>query len=86
VRIIGATMTPFGGAPPFTPEKEAIRQAVNAWIRTSGAFDGTVDFDALTRDPAQPDRLRPDYDGGDHVHLSDKGYSAMAAAIDLKKL
>jgi lysophospholipase L1-like esterase len=86
VRIIGATMTPFGGSPPFTPQKEAVRQAVNTWIRTSGAFDGVVDFDTLTRDPAQPDRLRPDFDGGDHVHLNDAGYAAMASAIDLKKL
>lgn len=86
VRVIGATMTPFAGSQAFKPEKEAVRQAVNSWIRTSGAFDAIVDFDAVTRDPQKPDQLKNEFNGGDHIHLSDAGYEAMASAIDLSKL
>ena len=93
IRIIGATMTPFSGA--FSggaleafnnPEKENIRLAVNDWIRTSGAFDGVVDFDAVVGDPQAPDRIAPQFDSGDHLHPNDAGYKAMAAAIDPKML
>jgi lysophospholipase L1-like esterase len=57
---------------------------VNTWIRTSGAFDAVIDFDAALRDPAQPDRLSPAYDSGDHLHPSSAGYKAMAEMVDLK--
>ncbi len=86
LRIIGATMTPFEGSPAFTAEKEAVREAANSWIRSSGAFDAVVDFDAVARDPKDPKKLKPEFDGGDHVHLNDAGYSAMASAIDLSQL
>jgi lysophospholipase L1-like esterase len=69
----------------FTPENEAKRQAVNRWIRTGGAFDGVIDFDATVRDPANPARLRPAYDF-DGVHLNDTGYEAMANAVNLQML
>lgn len=86
VKVIGATLLPKGGttfpkAP--SPAAEAKRQAVNAWIRGGGAFDAVVDFERVMRDPAQPDRLLPAYDSGDHLHPNDDGYRAMAAAIDL---
>ncbi len=86
VRIIGATITPVEGVafPGYaTPEKDVIREEINAWIRTSGAFDAVIDFDAALRDPARPARMLPAYDVGDHVHPSDAGYRAMADAIDL---
>lgn len=86
MRIIGATMTAFGGSPAFTPEKEAVRLTVNRWIRSSGAFDAVVDFDAVTKDSEKPEQLKPAFDGGDHIHLNDAGYEAMAAAIPLSKL
>jgi lysophospholipase L1-like esterase len=93
VRIIGATLTPFEdtfrGNPLFgyyNEEKEAKRQAVNKWIRTSGAFDGVIDFDAVTRDPNNPKHIRADFDSGDHLHPQDKGYEAMADSIDLELL
>ena len=70
----------------YSPAGEAIREAVNAWIRTSGAFDGIIDFDAVMRDPADPLRLNPGYDSGDHLHPNDAGYQAMADAIDLSML
>jgi len=89
VRIVGATLTPFEGALPDAPihdyynaDKDKVRQAVNAWIRDSGEFDAVVDFDAITRDPAHPQRFLPAYDSGDRLHPGDAGYRAMAAAVD----
>jgi lysophospholipase L1-like esterase len=88
--ILGATLTPFEdtfhGHPLFgyyNEEKEAKRQAVNEWIRTSGAFDGVIDFDAITRDPSNPKHIRAEFDSGDHLHPQDTGYEAMADAVDL---
>ena len=86
VRIFGATLLPYEGAGYYSPAGEAIREAVNAWIRTSGAFDGIIDFDAVMRDPADPLRLNPAYDSGDHLHPNDAGYQAMADAINLDML
>ncbi|WP_233580461.1 SGNH/GDSL hydrolase family protein [Streptomyces triticirhizae] len=84
VRVHGATITPFRDAPDFdTPENERTRQEVNAWVRTSGAFDSVIDFDAALRDPDQPDRLAPRFDSGDHPHPNDAGNEAMAAAVPL---
>ena len=85
IKVWGATLTPFGGVewPYHTATAEAKRQAVNSWIRTSGAFDAVVDFDKLVRDPAHPDRFLPAFDSGDHLHPSDAGYKAMANSIDL---
>ena len=67
-----------------SPEKDVKRQAVNQWIRTGGAFDAVIDFDKAVRDPAHPARILPAYDGGDHLHPSDAGMAAMAAAIPLE--
>lgn len=83
LKIMGATLTPTEGLWLYTPESEAMRQAVNRWIRTSGKFDAVVDFDLATRDPADPARLRPEFDSGDHIHPNDAGTAAMAQAIDL---
>ncbi|RDS80354.1 SGNH/GDSL hydrolase family protein [Dyella psychrodurans] len=85
IKIFGATLTPFGGAgwPYHTAAGEEKRQAVNAWIRTSGAFDAVIDFDKVVRDPAHPDRFLPEFDSGDHLHPGDAGYRAMADSIDL---
>jgi lysophospholipase L1-like esterase len=83
LRVYGATILPFGGSFYFDPAREAARQRVNAWIRTSGAFDAVIDFDAVMRDSADPARLRADVDGGDHLHPNEAGYQRMADAIDL---
>lgn len=83
LRIYGATLTPFEGAAYWTPEGEAKRQALNAWIRTSGAYDAVLDFAAVVEDPARPTRSRPEYDSGDHLHPSPAAYAAMADSIDL---
>jgi lysophospholipase L1-like esterase len=87
LRIYGGTLTPFEGtAFPgyYSLEGEAKRQAVNRWIRTSGAYDAVIDFDAAVRDPAHPTRILPAYDCGDHLHPNDAGYAAMANAVDLR--
>jgi lysophospholipase L1-like esterase len=84
LKIYGATLTPFEGAFYFTAEGEAKRQALNQWIRTGGAYDGVIDFDQVTRDPAAPTKFLPAYDSGDHLHPGDAGYKAMGEAVDLK--
>ncbi len=83
IKVAGATIMPVEGVATYTENGEAVRQAVNQWIRTSGAFDAVIDFDALTRDPANLKRLRAEFDAGDHVHPNDAGNQAMADAIDL---
>ena len=87
IRIYGGTMLPREGVQkPFvnTDAGREKRRAINAWIRTAGAFDGVIDFEQALRDPARPDRLRPAFDSGDHLHPNDAGYAAMAAAVDLR--
>jgi lysophospholipase L1-like esterase len=80
IRVFGGTLTPFEGAFYETPDGEVEREALNRWIRTSGAFDGVIDFDKVTRDPAQPKRFLPADDSGDHLHPGDAGYKAMGHA------
>jgi lysophospholipase L1-like esterase len=87
LRIYGATMTPFQNTTIpgyYNAANEAKRQAVNRWIRTSGEWDGVVDFDRALRDPGQPLHLLPRYDSGDHLHPNDAGMQAMADAIPLR--
>ena len=83
VQVIGCTLTPYEGAGYYRENGEAIRSAVNTWIRTGGAFDAVVDFEAATRDAANAKRLRAEFDPGDHLHPNDAGYQAMADAFDL---
>src|SRR5579862_77442 len=90
IKIIGATLTPFGNetymANAWTPIREKHRVAINAWIRESGVFDGVVDFDAALRDPDIPTQMRVVDDCGDGLHPSDGGYRKMGDAIDLALL
>ena len=88
IKVLGATITPDVGSDYYHPgpANEADRMKVNAWIRGAGHFDGVIDFDKAAADPAHPDRLRPEYDSGDHLHPSPVGYKAMAAAIPLDLL
>ncbi|MGA2269234.1 MAG: SGNH/GDSL hydrolase family protein [Bryobacteraceae bacterium] len=83
IKVIGCMLTPYEGANYSREKGEATREAVNTWIRTSGAFDAVVDFEAATRDPNNPKRIRADFDPGDHLHPNDAGYQAMANAVDL---
>ena len=83
--VFGATLTPFDRQPP-SPAREAKRQAINAWIRYGGAFDGVIDFASALADPLDPARLAPAYDSGDHLHPNAAGYRAMAGAVSLPML
>lgn len=83
VTVFGATLTPIGGSDLSTPDGEAARQRTNDWIRTSGAFDAVLDFDAVWRAPEDPDRIKDGFDMGDHLHGNDAGYTALADSIDL---
>jgi lysophospholipase L1-like esterase len=82
IKVMGGTLMPMGGLWLHNADTEAMRQAVNNWIRTGGAFDAVADFDVVTRDPTDPTRLRPEFDSGDHIHPNDAGNAAMADAID----
>ena len=87
IRVYGATITPFGGFTLYDDPgglRERTREAVNRWIRTSGELDAVLDFDRAVRDPAEPRRLLPAYDTGDHLHLSPTGDGAIADAVPLE--
>jgi lysophospholipase L1-like esterase len=91
LKIFGCTLGPVEGFllpgtpfPVFSPAGEVKRQAVNAWIRMSGEYDGVIDFDQVLRDPNAPTKILPSLDSGDHAHPTDAGYKALADAIDLK--
>ena len=86
IKVIGATITPCEGVDIpgyYSDAKETVRETVNKWIRTGGAFDGMIDFDAVVRDPDHPTRLLPKFASKDHLHPNDAGYKAMADSIDL---
>ncbi len=83
IKVFGATLTPYLPTGYSSPQGEEVRQAYNQWIRTSGIFDGVIDFDKITQDPANPGTFLPAYDSGDHLHPGDAGYKAMGDAIDL---
>ncbi|MGW1555015.1 SGNH/GDSL hydrolase family protein [Streptomyces sp. NPDC002144] len=86
IRVIGATLMPFQGHRGYSAAREEVREEINAEIRSGRVYDTVVDLDKALRDPYNPRRLRPDYDSGDHLHPSDRGYERMADAIDLTSL
>jgi len=88
--VIGTTNPPFENsafeglvATFYTSEREAVRQKVNDWVRSSGEFDGVVDLDAVLRDPSHPTQLLPAYDSGDHLHPNNAGCIAEGNAVPL---
>ena len=83
LKIYGATLTPYVGARYASPKGEEMREAWNQWIRTSGVFDGVIDFDQAVQDPANPKVFAAAYDSGDHLHPNDAGYAKMGDSIDL---
>lgn len=87
LKIYGATMLPFEGttfANYWSPENDAKRRAFNEWLRTSGTYDGVIDFEAAIKDPAEPSKVAARFRAMDNLHLTDAGYQAMAAAVDLR--
>lgn len=84
IKVYGATITPFGGNTSYDDPngyREAARQEVNNWIRTSRKFDAVLDFDKAVRDPSNPRDINPSYDVGDHLHLTPQGYGVIAGSV-----
>jgi lysophospholipase L1-like esterase len=86
IKVFIATLLPYEGADYYTEDGEAIRVAINQWIRTGGAAEGYIDFEKAVRDPIHPTRFRDGYHSGDNLHPSALGYKAMADAVDLAVL
>jgi lysophospholipase L1-like esterase len=92
MRVIGATVTSALGSSSAAhgfPEQDAKRKALNEFIRTSGTFDGVIDFDHAVLD-AQSGGLKPEFvpesttgGAGDKLHPNRTGYLAMGESIDL---
>jgi lysophospholipase L1-like esterase len=83
IRVIGATLTPYGGASYASADGEKVRTALNEWIKTGGAFDGFIDFAPAVASKSDPLTFDPQYNIRDHLHPNDAGYHAMGDAIDL---
>jgi lysophospholipase L1-like esterase len=84
IKVIGCTLTPYQDAIYYSDKGEEVREAVNHWIRTSGAFDAVVDYDKVTQDSSNPKTFKPTFNNNDHLHPNDAGYKAMADSVDLK--
>ncbi|MGW4908067.1 SGNH/GDSL hydrolase family protein [Streptomyces sp. NPDC004270] len=85
-KVVGATLMPFQGHRGWTPARETVRQEINERIRSGRVYDAVTDFDKALRDPYAPNRLRPYYDSGDHLHPNDSGFAKMAKEFDLTDL
>ncbi|HEX4030620.1 MAG TPA: SGNH/GDSL hydrolase family protein [Terracidiphilus sp.] len=83
IKVIGATLTPYGGAHNDSPAGEEMVRAVNRWIRTSGKFDAVIDFGKTLQDPENPIAMIPAAGSEDHLHPGDAGYQLMGNSIDL---
>jgi lysophospholipase L1-like esterase len=83
ISVILGTIPPASGAFPEYDAVDAERESLNEWIRSESTFDGMIDFDAIIRDPGQPNRLLPAFDSGDHLHPNDAGYQAIGEAVEL---
>ena len=83
IKVFGATLTPYPGGGASAGAIVRLQEEENKWIRTSGKFDGVIDFDKVTLDPANPTAFLPAYDSGDKLHPGDAGYDAMGKALDL---
>jgi lysophospholipase L1-like esterase len=91
LRIITGTLTPFLTLPVATSgyqdaKGEVVREEVNHWILTSGAFDGVIDFSSAVASPYDPQVINPAYDSGDHLHPNDVGYQVMGNLVPLPLL
>ena len=81
LKVWSGTLLPIHGWRTYNKDRDVLRGAFNAWLRTSTDFDGCVDFDAAVRDPQHPEAFAPGFDSGDHLHPSEKAYEAMANCV-----
>ena len=72
VRVVGATLLPFGGSDHWGERAAKVSHEVNEWIRCSGEYDAVVDLHRALADPGAPDVLCGAYDFGDHLHPNDR--------------
>jgi len=86
LRVLQGPLTPVGGLAGAPSDAAPKRQAVNTWIREQSPADAVIDFDSAVRDPADPSRINPAFDGGDHLHFNLAGYLAMGNAVPLELL
>ena len=90
LKIIGVTIVPRGNPTPgagFTALQEQYRLEANNWIRTSGQFDGVIDFDALLASNVKSSFgaviMKPEFACGDYIHANAAGYKQMGNLVDL---
>jgi lysophospholipase L1-like esterase len=83
IKVYGSPLMPFEGAPYYSEHGNETRETVNRWIRTSKAFDAVIDFESVVKDPRQPNKMKAEFDSGDHLHPNDTGYKAMADSLSL---
>lgn len=81
--VYGATLMPFGGSSYDSPDRQNAWRTVNDWIRNSGRFDAVIDLEKTLRDPANPSRMLPIADTGDHLHPNETGHRMIAESVDL---
>lgn len=84
ILVYGSPITPFATATNGYADGQAlqIREGINDWVLTSGAFDEVIDLAAAVADPANAAQLNPPY-SNDGLHPSRDGYEAMGNAVDL---
>lgn len=83
IKVYGGTITPIEKSFYYKDFREAARDTVNNWIRTSGRFDAVIDFDKVMRNPEDLTTLLPEAQSGDYLHPNEKGYEMMGGAVDL---
>ena len=76
IRIYGGTITPIRNTSYWSDVREKVRQNVNEWIRTSGNFDGVIDFEKAVADPQAPDTFRKELQS-DWLHPNAEGYKVL---------
>ena len=85
IYVYGAPVMQFKGNNYYSENHEAGRQQLNQWIRSSGYFDGVIDFDAVMGSESDPARLNEKYlFENDYLHPNAEGYVRMGDCIDLK--
>ncbi|MEU9082841.1 FG-GAP-like repeat-containing protein [Streptomyces sp. NPDC048357] len=83
IRVTVATIPGFSGYGPGANyrSRETVRQAVNAYIRTTNDIDDHVDFDVATKDLDDPYAIQPAVASTDKLHFNDAGTELLARTL-----